>query len=120
VLFVSGDPQCLADPQIAVVGSRRPTPEGRKNAHGFVGQLSRVSLFITSGLAAGIDGAGYNEAGGLSIAVAAPSRIVPIRAGIMSSHSVSSSMAPSSVNSSQSAQRLNRSTSRDVFDSSAA
>jgi DNA processing protein len=58
VLFVSGDPQYLADPQIAVVGSRRPTPEGGKNAHGFAGQLSRVSLFIASGLAAGIDGAG--------------------------------------------------------------
>lgn len=74
VLFVSGDPKVLSDPQIAIVGSRRPTPGGRENAHLFAGQLSRAGLIVTSGLAIGIDGAGHEgalNAGGLTIAVAA-------------------------------------------------
>jgi len=84
VLFVSGDASCLSDPQIAIVGSRHPTPGGRKNAQAFAMHLARAGLTVTSCLAAGIDGAGHEaalKAGGLSIAVAAngPGRVYPAR-----------------------------------------
>lgn len=84
VLFVRGNPRCLSDPQIAVVGSRHPTPGGRENGHTFAASLARAGLVITSGLATGIDGAGHEgalAAGGLSIAVAGtgPDRVYPAR-----------------------------------------
>ncbi|MBA3731560.1 MAG: DNA-protecting protein DprA, partial [Gammaproteobacteria bacterium] len=84
VLFVNGDPHCLADPQIAIVGSRRPTPAGRDNAHTFAAHMANAGLIVTSGLAIGIDGASHEgalAAGGLSIAVAATGldRVYPAR-----------------------------------------
>lgn len=84
VLFVSGDIRCLSDPQIAIVGSRYPTPGGRKSAHAFAAQLARAGLTVTSGLAVGIDGAGHEgalAADGYTIAVAGtgPDRIYPSR-----------------------------------------
>lgn len=84
VLFIDGDKHCLSDPQIAIVGSRRPTPAGRKNAHAFASHMARAGLIVTSGLAMGIDGASHEgalEAGGLSIAVAATGldRVYPAR-----------------------------------------
>jgi DNA processing protein len=84
VLFVSGDLACLSDPQIAIVGSRHPTPGGRKNAFAFADHLARAGLTITSGLAMGIDGTSHEGAlagEGYTIAVAAtgPDRIYPAR-----------------------------------------
>lgn len=61
-LFVLGDPACLAEPQLAVVGSRNPTPSGRDNAFEFARHLVGAGLTITSGLAAGIDGAAHRGA----------------------------------------------------------
>ena len=72
VLFVEGDPQVLVLPQIAIVGSRNPTPVGRDTATQFAAQLARAGLAITSGLALGIDGsahAGALAAHGHTVAV---------------------------------------------------
>jgi DNA processing protein len=71
-LFVRGDPGALATLQIAIVGSRHPTPAGRIDARDFARALSRAGLTITSGLALGIDAAAHRgalEAGGRTIAV---------------------------------------------------
>jgi len=58
-LFGCGDPQVLSQPQIAIVGSRRPTPAGRQLAVEFASELAALGYVITSGLARGIDGAAH-------------------------------------------------------------
>lgn len=58
-LFIHGDPGCLWQPQIALVGSRNPTAGGRDNAHAFARALSSDGLTVTSGLAGGIDAAAH-------------------------------------------------------------
>jgi DNA processing protein len=71
-LYVRGDPALLALPQLAIVGSRNPTPAGRENAAAFAAHLSNCGLAITSGLAIGIDAASHRgalDAGGATIAV---------------------------------------------------
>lgn len=71
-LYVRGDPALLAQPQLAMVGSRNPTPAGRETAHRFAAQLANAGLVITSGLAIGIDAAchrGALDAAGFTIAV---------------------------------------------------
>ena len=62
LLYVQGDPANLRAPQLAMVGSRTPTAFGRRTARDFAGQLSRVGLTITSGLAVGIDAASHEGA----------------------------------------------------------
>jgi len=73
LLFVRGDPACLGQPQIAIVGSRNPTPGGIDNARAFARVLGRAGLVVTSGLALGIDAAAHEgalAASGATIAVA--------------------------------------------------
>jgi len=72
VLYVAGDPQVLNDPQLAIVGSRNPTPAGRDTAFDFAESLARRGLAITSGLAEGIDSAAHRgalAAQGITLAV---------------------------------------------------
>jgi DNA processing protein len=58
-LFVLGDPDLLWHPQVAVVGSRRPSAGGRENARQFARAFGRSGLAVTSGLADGIDSAAH-------------------------------------------------------------
>lgn len=83
-LFVLGDPECLALPQLAVVGSRNPTPGGADTAYGFSRHLAGCGLAITSGLALGIDAAAHRgalDAGGHTLAVTGTGlgRVYPAR-----------------------------------------
>lgn len=74
VLFVRGAVEVLSTPQLAIVGSRNPTPGGAEAAYEFAAHLARAGLTITSGLALGIDAASHRgtlAADGATIAVAA-------------------------------------------------
>ena len=62
VLYVIGNASLLSEPQVGVVGSRRPTPGGRRVAKEFCEQLVRSGLVITSGMALGIDAAAHQGA----------------------------------------------------------
>ena len=73
-LFVLGQVAALAEPQLAVVGSRAATPLGRSTAMDFSRALGRRGLSIASGLAEGIDAAAHEAAldcGGITIGVCA-------------------------------------------------
>ncbi len=72
LLYVHGDASLLAQPQLAMVGSRNPTASGRQTATDFARYLSAAGLIITSGLALGIDAASHQgalDAGNPTIAV---------------------------------------------------
>lgn len=64
-LFISGKLTALDTLKMAIVGSRRPTPAGKRIAHEFASKLAAAGLTITSGLASGIDSAAHM--GALSI-----------------------------------------------------
>lgn len=73
LLYAQGNLENLSLPQLAIIGSRNPTPSGRENAFRFARELVRTGFAITSGLAIGIDGAAHQgalaEAHGKTIAV---------------------------------------------------
>jgi DNA processing protein len=62
IIYAHGDISLLDSLQLAVVGSRNPTPAGRQTAEDFARHLSLAGLVITSGLATGIDAAGHEGA----------------------------------------------------------
>lgn len=73
VLFVCGHTDILSYPQIAMVGSRNPSTQGKETAFNFAKALSQSGFVITSGLALGIDAASHEGAlgaNGYTIAVA--------------------------------------------------
>ena len=62
VLYVEGAVDALSLPQLAIVGSRNPTPPGRDTAQQFARRLAQAGFTITSGLALGIDAAAHRGA----------------------------------------------------------
>jgi DNA processing protein len=71
-LYVLGSVAALASAQLAMVGSRSPTPAGRTTAREFAAWFARAGLTVSSGLALGIDAASHEGAlagGGLTVAV---------------------------------------------------
>lgn len=72
LLFCRGEISHLSWPQVAIVGTRKPTQTGLKLAQQFAGQLAGQGIAITSGLALGIDGAAHHaavNANGITLAV---------------------------------------------------
>lgn len=55
LLFIKGNRALLNMPQIAIVGSRKPTKEGEHNSYIFAKELAQAGFCITSGLALGVD-----------------------------------------------------------------
>jgi len=62
LLFVNGHLNILNDPQLAMVGSRNPTQNGRDLAYQFAKHLGASGFCINSGLALGIDGFSHKGA----------------------------------------------------------
>jgi len=62
ILFVQGAMAALTSLQIAMVGSRHPSEQGKDNAFHFAYELCQHGFAITSGLALGIDTAAHEGA----------------------------------------------------------
>ena len=62
LIYVTGEPGLLGTSQLAIVGSRNPTPAGRELAFRFASNLARTGLTITSGMAIGIDASAHEGA----------------------------------------------------------
>ena len=62
VLFVQGNKELLNQTQLAIVGSRSATINGREAAFQIAQQLVEANLIVTSGLALGIDSAAHKGA----------------------------------------------------------
>lgn len=72
LLFVVGKPEALLRPQVAIVGSRRCSVDGRRSTQSFARALAQQGFSICSGLARGIDGAAHEgalDASGVTVAV---------------------------------------------------
>jgi DNA processing protein len=72
LLFVRGNADALQLPQIAVVGSRRGSVDGRENTAMFSREIVNKGLGVCSGLATGIDTVAHTaalDAGGITNAV---------------------------------------------------
>ena len=84
LLYVTGDLACLSAPSMAVVGSRRPSAQGRDNARDFARSFGDAGYVVVSGLAMGIDAAAHEgalSAGARTVAVmgTGPDRVYPSR-----------------------------------------
>ncbi len=74
VLYVRGDPEVLQTPQLAIVGSRKPSRTAENNALRISSELAGYGITVTSGLAQGVDAFAHQgalQADGLTIAVTA-------------------------------------------------
>jgi len=74
VLFVRGSCEILNHQQLAVVGSRNVSVQGRETAYEFSANLAKDGIVITSGLALGVDAVAHKGAisgGNVTIAVIA-------------------------------------------------
>ena len=59
VLYARGNPDALAAPCVAIVGTRRPTVYGLRTAEEFGVELGKRGVCVVSGLARGIDAAAH-------------------------------------------------------------
>ncbi|MCG2839242.1 DNA-processing protein DprA [Photobacterium sp. WH77] len=72
VLFIRGEPHWLCEPQLAIVGSRHASLDGREAAREFAAAMVAADYVVTSGLALGVDGHAHDSAlknGGATVAV---------------------------------------------------
>ena len=74
VLFARGDPDVIAGPRVAIVGTRDASQYGIDLAYELGRDLSAAGVAVVSGLAIGIDGAAH--AGALAAATAPPIAVV--------------------------------------------
>ena len=71
-LFVRGDPRCLGEPTVALVGTRAASAAARDWTRDVAADLGRSGVVVVSGLARGIDAAAHEgavESGGATVAV---------------------------------------------------
>ena len=72
LLFVRGEISAGDERSVAIVGSRRASPEGLAHARRLAAELSETGYVVASGLAAGIDAAAHTatlDVGGRTLAV---------------------------------------------------
>lgn len=71
LLYIKGNISLLSAPQLAIVGTRTPSPTGKEDAYRFASTLATAGITITSGMAYGIDTAAHHGAlqTGTSVAV---------------------------------------------------
>jgi len=84
LLYVQGRVALLAQPAVAIVGSRHPTAQGVDNARAFGRALGELGYVVVSGLALGIDGAAHEgaldaPAGTVAVVGTGPDRVYPAK-----------------------------------------
>ncbi len=75
-LYCVGEPRLLAQTQVAIVGTRRPTVYAAEQARRFALALAEAGIHVTSGLAEGVDAAAHR--GALDAGPDAPGRTLAI------------------------------------------
>ena len=91
LLYIKGDESLLKEPQIAVVGTRKPTPSGQANAKKFSQDIVKAGILINSGMASGIDTVAHETAlaaDSTTVAVIAtgPDKIYPAKNKPLAEH----------------------------------
>ena len=83
LLWTQGDLDCLAEPAVALVGSRQATAGGREVAHALGAELAAAGVVVASGFARGIDAAAHLGAvsAGRSLAVLGCGLDIPYPSG---------------------------------------
>ncbi|ANH69285.1 DNA-processing protein DprA [Mitsuaria sp. 7] len=91
MLYLDGRRELLAERCVAVVGSRRPSPQGDENARYFAAGLGEAGFCVVSGLAQGIDGAAHEAAlntrgGTIAVLGTGPDQVYPLDHADLSRH----------------------------------
>lgn len=75
VLYIEGISAYLSCPQLAVVGARQASLQGKHHAERFASQFAALGIGVVSGMAVGVDAAGHHGAlsvpGGWTLAILA-------------------------------------------------
>ena len=91
MLYLEGRRELLGQRCVAVVGSRRPSPQGDENARYFAAGLGEARFCVVSGLAQGIDGAAHEAAlntpgGTIAVLGTGPDKVYPLEHADLSRH----------------------------------